>query len=257
MTPGRKRCVVFRFDFEGFLHYFEMRDLTIDCNRSNQPAFQKNLRGYSLDAWVIAAKSARISNVRAVGTWANPGEGFPCRVYHDGSTNRRDRIEIDGCENIRPIGYLTAISVFDQAGGLVAGFIRHCVVTDHPAGAAFGAGGWRHFSVDHNHTLNVHTGVTIDTHDYYDVQISRNHFRNCMRGILCNGSGVYRQISIHDNVFEMNPRTAAPCIDAGYAHFTGRLYGNTVFQRSRAIPIISKGPHTKVAARENKVHLLK
>ena len=191
------------------------------------------------------------------GTWANPGEGFPCRVYHDGSKDRHDRIEIYGCENIRPLGYLTAISVFDQAGGLVGGFIRHCTVTEHNGGAAFGAGGWRHFSVDHNHVRNVHTGITIDTHDYVDVDISRNHFHNCMRGVLCNGSGIYRRIRIHDNVFEMAPRTGAPCIDAGYAHFTGQLYRNTVYQRSRAVPIISKGPHTEVVSHDNKVRLLR
>jgi hypothetical protein len=254
-TPGRQRSVIFEYDFQGFLHYFELQDLSIDCNRERQPAFQESLRGYSLDAWIIAAKSAKITNVRARGTWANPGEGFPCRVYHDGSRDPADRIEIYGCENIRPLGYLTAISVFDQAGGLVGGFIRHCTVTEHNGGAAFGAGGWRHFSVDHNRIRNVQTGITIDTHDYVDVDISRNHFHNCMRGILCNGSGIYRRISIHDNVFEMAPRTGAPCIDAGYAHFTGQLYRNTVYQRSRAVPIISKGPHTAVVSRDNKVRL--
>lgn len=116
-----------------------MRSLTVDCNREKQPAFRKNLSGYSLDAWIVAAKSAKITSVRALGTWANPGEGFPCRVYHDGSKDSGDRIELFDCENIHPLGYLTATSVFDQAGGLVSGFIRRCVVTKHADGVAFGA----------------------------------------------------------------------------------------------------------------------
>ena len=61
------------FDGE-WLNYFELRDLTLDCNRDKQPAYVKRLSGFALTAYMIAAKNARITNVRALGTWANPGK---------------------------------------------------------------------------------------------------------------------------------------------------------------------------------------
>ncbi len=253
-TPGSTRAVIFEYDFQGFLRYFEMANLTIDCNRANQPAFQKNLRGYSLDAWVIAAKSAKISNVRAVGTWANPGEGFPCRVYHDGSRDPGDRIEINECENINPIGYLTAISVFDQAGGLVSGSIRDCRVLNHPGGAAFGAGGWRNFKVIGNYARNVGNGIVIDTNDYHHVDIARNHFHGINGwAVLYNGKGVYDDIRIHDNVFEMSPAARGAALRTGDAKTTTRIYDNTFVQTDTKIPILAKGKNTESVLKNNVV----
>jgi hypothetical protein len=253
-TPGRERCVIYEFDFQGFFQYFELSDLTIDCNRQNQPAFTRNLRGYTLDAWIIASKSAKIRNVRSLGTWANPGEGFPCHVYHDGSKGNQDRIEVSGCENINPIGYLTAISVFDQMGGTVGGSIHDCTVTDHLKGAAFGAGGWRHFNVHHNVTRNVAIPIVIDTHNYYDVDIFANRFYHCGDwGILFNGSGVYQNINIHNNIFEMADGAQAPCLNTGRARVTARVYRNTFIQKNRALPYFWKGPNTKADLKQNVV----
>jgi hypothetical protein len=223
----------------------ELKDLTIDCNRSNQPAYRSNLKGYSLDAWIIASKNARIMNIRAIGTWANPGEGFPCHVYHDGSKGSSDRIEISGCENINPIGYLTAISAFDQLGGTFSGFIRDCTVTDHAGGSAFGSGGWRNFDVFHNVTRNVSIPIVIDTHNYYNVGIFENRFYNCSAwGVLYNGGGVYENISIHDNIFEMGTAAVAPTLVAEHDHdFTEHIYS----EKCRCA--ILKGPILKPSQR--------
>lgn len=253
-TPGHERCVVYEFDFQGFLQYFELKDLTIDCNRSNQPAYTKNLKGYSLDAWIVAAKRASISNVRALGTWANPGEGFPCRVYHDGTRNGDDRIEISGCENINPVGYLTAICAFDQQGGTFSGFIRNCLVTDHAEGAAFGAGGWRNFDVCNNVTRNVQIPIVIDTHDYYDVGIFGNQFYNCRKwAILMNGGGIYENIKIHDNVFDIAPGAMPPFVWTDKAKLTVELAHNVFIQTDKSLPFFREGPNTKASVHDNLV----
>ena len=254
ITPGCECCVISHFDFQGFFKYFALKDLTIDCNRSNQPAFKKNLKGYSLDAWIIAAKNAKIENVRAMGTWANPGEGFPCHIYHDGSKSGGDRIEISGCENLNPVGYLTAISAFDQLGGTFSGFIRNCLVTDHPRGSAFGSGGWRNFDVSHNVTRNVAIPLVIDTHNYYDVRIFENRFYNCGAwGVLFNGAGVYENISIHHNIFEMADTATGPCLNPGRSKGTITVYRNTFIQKNVAAPVLVKGPNMKASVRENTV----
>ena len=39
-TTSAQAFVVSHFDFEGFLGYFEMSDLTIDCNRTSQPVYE-------------------------------------------------------------------------------------------------------------------------------------------------------------------------------------------------------------------------
>lgn len=181
----------YEFDFEGFLNYAEVTDLTIDCNRANQsavsmartfndlttangnatatslqanftsadlhkhilsryvpsstyvgvvnsatsiglssssstntpvnatgsatwPASIDGLNGY-LNAVAIAAKSAKILNVRALTCYAVPGEGFPLMIDHDGTKNNADFAEITGCEQINPYGYMTAVMVYDQS----------------------------------------------------------------------------------------------------------------------------------------------
>jgi hypothetical protein len=56
-----------------WLRHFELRDLTLDCNREHQPAFRQDLSGFALNAYLVAAKNAKITNVRALGT---------CRIMH-------------------------------------------------------------------------------------------------------------------------------------------------------------------------------
>ena len=76
-TGNTNYPVISRFYDGVWLHHFELCDLTLDCNRENQPVFANNQNGSALSAYLIAAKSATITNVRVRGTWANPGEGFP------------------------------------------------------------------------------------------------------------------------------------------------------------------------------------
>ena len=275
--------ILYRFDFQGFLNYCEVRDLTLDMQRDTQAVYLNdtartriisatttagsttitssnanftsadvnlrisgtgistnlttivsvtnsttavlslaatgagtnsiNINGYGyLEALVLAAKSAKLYNIRTVGVYANPGEGFPLRVYHDGSVDSGDRIEIFGCESISPRGYLTAISVFDQGGGTVSGFIKNCFVKDGPSVVGFGAGGWRDFEISDNRTDNVGVGIVIDTHDYYNLAIERNHFVNCaIWGMLINGGGVYQNLKIRGNYISTSS-TSQNCV---------------------------------------------
>ncbi|MGI8438571.1 MAG: hypothetical protein ACR2NX_16995 [Chthoniobacterales bacterium] len=238
--------------FDGiWLNYFELSDLTLDCNRAHQPVFLQNESGFALDAYLIAAKSAKITNVRVLGTWANPGEGFPCIVMHDGSSGNSDRIEVSGVENLNPMGYVTAISVADQSGGSASGFIRHCLVTDHKDGSGFGSGAWRNFEVAYNITENVAIPIVIDTHNYRNVRIHRNRFYGCsVAGMLANGGGIYERIRIYNNFFEMGPH-AGPCINAGNARITGEVRDNVVVQRGVKEQVIAKGPASDVTESGN------
>jgi hypothetical protein len=126
---------------------------------------------------------------------------------------------------VSPEGYLTAISVFDQTGGLVGGFIENCSVTDHPRGAGFGSGGWRNFEIRNNYTNNVAAPIVIDTHDYYSVRIWGNRFYSSTdHTLLFNGSGVYQGINIYDNVFDQS--SGGPALMTNNAKVSTQIYGN-------------------------------
>lgn len=250
---GTNYAIISKY-FDGvWLKYFELRNLTLDCNREKQPVFFNHKKGCALSAYLVSAKNAKVADVRVRGTWADPGEGFPCMIAHDGSSGNEDRIEISDVENLNPLGYLTAISVLDQHGGSVSGFIRNCLVTDHKDGSAFGSGGWRNFEVSHNRTRNVAIPIVIDTHDYRDVRIHHNRFRNCLGwAILCNGGGVYEGIKIFDNLFEMGPK-AGPCVNSGNGRVELDVRRNRIVQTGSAEPIVSKGPNTNATLRGNLV----
>ena len=172
-----------------------------------------------------------------------------------GGADPGDRVEISGCDNINPEGYLTAISVFDQTGGSVGGCIRNCTVTDHAGGAAFGSGGWKNFAVADNYTSNVNTGITIDTHDYRNVTIYGNQFVNLSQyGIIFNGSGVYDNIAIHDNIFDCSPHgNAANVLVTGNARVAVSLYDNVIKQGKTGFPALAFGPQTSGMVNENTI----
>jgi hypothetical protein len=244
--------VLSNFDFEGFYDRVQISDLTLDCNRANQPSFNKGYRG-SLQALTTAVRHAKITRVRALGTWANPGEGFPFSVLSSGSTDASNRIEIDSCENLDSKGNLTAISAFDQGGGRISGFIRNCLVTNNPNGAAFGSGGWKNFRVSRNRTFNMGAGIVIDTHGYENVLIEGNHFYGTQRyGILYNGSGQYKNIVIRNNFVEME-KSAEWGLVTGNATVTTRIYNNTFIQSSLVRPVFWVGSKTKGILRSNVV----
>ncbi|MGI8820703.1 MAG: right-handed parallel beta-helix repeat-containing protein [Chthoniobacterales bacterium] len=234
--------VLFNHDWEGFYDRIEIADLTVDCNRANQPAFVQGKRG-NLIALTTACRHTRISRVRALGTWANPGEGFPFSVISAGRS-ATNRVEIDSCENLDSVGSLTAIAAFDQSGGRISGFIRNCLVTGNPNGVGFGAGGWRNFAVVGNTTRGMGAGIVIDTHDYENVRIVRNRFYDTRRwGILYNGSGVYRDILVRKNYIEM-AKDAEWALVTSNAKVRTQIEGNTFISDSTTRPLFWIGPHT-------------
>ena len=223
----------------------------MDCNRVNQPVFTKQQQG-TLAAITTAARKARIVRVRALGTWANPGEGFPFSVLSSGSSDGSNRVEIDSCENLGSLGRLTAISAFDQTGGRISGYIRNCLVTDNPHGAAYGAGGWKNFEVSDNRSFNMGAGLVIDTHNYENVVIQGNRFRATRKyGLLLNGRGEYKNIIVRANVVEMDKRGEA-CLFTNAANVTTRISDNTFIQNSSAYPTFLIGANT-IGVLENNI----
>lgn len=244
-------AVIWKYFDNDWLRYFEMSELTLDCNRATQPVFLENRKGAALDAYLIAAKSARITNVRALGTWANPGEGFPCVVMHDGSDYNDDRIEISGVENINPIGYLSAIGAIDQNGGAVTGFIKDCLVTDHLNGTAFGASASRNFKIYNNTARNVAIGVTFDTFPARNLDIFGNRFHNVTGwGVLFNNGSVLKNVKIHDNLIEMTPNAGAVFV-GGQVSASVRIYRNRVVQPNPSGGIINGSPKLTGQLRDN------
>ena len=81
-TDGEQQAwVVYNFDWEGFFDKIEISDLTVDCNRVNQPSFTRGFCG-GLNALTTASRHATIRRVRVLGTWANPGKDFPLVSSH-------------------------------------------------------------------------------------------------------------------------------------------------------------------------------
>ncbi len=250
-VAGTSAAVVANFDAAGFFDHVEVADLTIDCNREEQPVFVRGEKG-DLTALTTACRNARIRRVRVLGTWSNPGEGFPLSVISAGSSDGSNRVEIDECESISPRGSQTAISAFDQSGsGRLSGFIRNCRVVDGPEAVGFGAGGWKNFRVSGNTTIGLAAGIVIDTHDYENVLIENNRFYETRRwGLMCNGSGIYRGLVIRGNRFEMLP-TAEWCLATSKAKAEVQIEGNTFIQGSTYRPVFWIGRHTRGVIRGN------
>lgn len=92
-TAGDQAAVLYRRDFSGFYNYNEVSDLTLDTNPLNQAIYTGSLNGY-LEGAIISAKSAKIHNVKLIGAYAKPGEGFPLSIQHDGSTGQTRQITV-------------------------------------------------------------------------------------------------------------------------------------------------------------------
>jgi len=243
-------AVLYNFDWEGFYHYIEISDLTLDCNRNNQALCSRGRPGV-LNALTTATRNAKITRVRALGTWANFGEGFPFSVLSSGTKDGSNRVEIDSCENLNPMGPVTAIAAFDQTGTRISGFIRNCTVTNDPAGVGFGAGGWKNFEVSHNRTRNLGAAIVIDSHDYENVRIQHNEFRrNISYGLLYNGSGKYQDIVVENNFIEM-AESARGGVMTNEATVSTQIRKNTIIQKSPTVSALSLGQKTKGIVSDN------
>jgi hypothetical protein len=235
--------VLYNYDVGGFHDSIEITDMTLDCNRDNQSLISAGSKG-TLNALSTASRNARILRVRAIGTWANPGERFPFSVWSSGGADGESRVEIDACENLNPAGTTTAISAWGAPQSRIAGYIRNCLVTDGPESAAFGAGGWKNFRVSGNVTRNVGAGIVIDTWDYEDVVIERNQFQRTGKwGICYNGAGAYRNIIVRQNYFGMEP-SAEWALGTLEAAARTTIIGNQVEQKSAAWPAFVIGAKT-------------
>jgi hypothetical protein len=106
--------------------------------------------------------------------------------------------------------------------------------------------------VTDNYARNIGNGVVIDTADYHHVEIARNHFYGINGwAVLYNGSGVYDDIRIHDNVFEMTPAVKGAALRTGDAKTTTRIYRNIFIQTDPSVPILASGKNTKSVLKHN------
>jgi hypothetical protein len=70
---------------------------------------------------------------------------------------------------------------------------------------------------------------------------------------LFNGGGVYQNISIHGNLFEMSDTATAPCLNNGQAMITTRIYRNIFIQKDTAAPYFLRGANAKAHLEKNVV----
>ncbi|MBS0659695.1 MAG: hypothetical protein JSR82_15755 [Verrucomicrobia bacterium] len=234
-----------------------VRDLAFDGNRDRQPAYRLGAPSW-ISALVLWTKHGRIENVHVRNTYSRPGEGFPVTIYSTGGTETRPhRAEIERVWVDRHDGYATSIAAFDQTGGCVTGWIRHCRVTGYggpPSSAAFGAGGWRRFAVEYNRVEGMAAGVVIDTHDYADVRFAHNVFLRLWKfGFLINGSGRYDRLTIRHNRVQLLAREPGALLKFDSAKLRGlRVKDNSLQGNRYAVPI-ETGPVAKGVLLRNRL----
>ena len=233
----------------GYLNYYSVRNLTIDCNKRQQPVFLSSLRGAKLYAIRGGANNADIINVRALNVWNYSGrrlesEGFPLNVEHDNSRKKADLILFDGCEVVNPEGYNTAISAVAAprtTGSEFETIIRNCRVVNHLIGSCFSPVGATATDISHNYAYNCGTGTTMDTGNFSNVRIHDNRLVR-MHGKAVNmfgGAGRYSNIAIYDNYFDLASDAFHAIGQSGPGMVRNiRIVENTIIQRSKTVQSI-------------------
>lgn len=185
------------FDFNQLAERIEVSHMTFDCNRANQSGYPTGAQ--ALDAIALYTKLGYVHDVEVKGVWANPGEGFPIRLYTSGGTRADRDLRIERVRCMDAEGNMTIISCFDQTGGSFTGYIKDCVVRANHGCVGFGSGGWDAFEVSGNTATGCDAGIVIDTHKYRNVRILNNHFEASRYAILANGGGPYDEFIIANN----------------------------------------------------------
>lgn len=249
--------VISYWGFPNPLNYIELRDFTVDANRGGQPSFQRQRPVHTTLGVIMAyVRQARLTNVRAQGTWGGgKDEVFTFTLVHGGGKRPGDRIEILRCDNLNPVsmqGGIAGICAFDQEGGTFGGFIRECVVTDNLFGGGVGASGTTDFVIADNHVRNVSNGTNFDTHPNTRLDIHGNHYDGIRDyGILYNSGYLNTDIRIHDNTIVMAPTATSAAIHAGNTKGSVTIYNNRLIQRSDRSPAFIIGPNLTGVIRDN------
>lgn len=246
----------------GYLRYYSVRNLTLDCNKANQPVYKNLANRAKLYAIRGGANSADIINVRALNIWNYSGrglesEGFPVNVEHDNSASNTDLIVFEGCEVIDPEGYHSAISAFTAprtTSGSFRTIIRNCRVVNHLIGSCFSPVGAAHTEIYGNYADNCGTGTTMDTGNFVNVRIHNNRLIK-MHGKAVNmfrGAGKYLNIAIYDNYFDLDIHAYHAIGHSGRGTVRDiQIYGNTIIQRSKRSQAFVFTPGTTGTIRDN------
>jgi hypothetical protein len=198
----------------------------------------------SLNGTQIQTKQGKLKNIKLLGAWANPGEGFPLSIQHDGSNSESDLLEINDCEVLDAQAVaMTAISAFDQVGGVCTCVVKNCLTTATPLqdpthgrviawgaraisavnglsynGSSFGGaltGGI--VKILNNRSIGCNLGFNHDTWDSYNIEIAGCHIESYPDntgygggGITFNSTNIQKNIDIHDNYVYVSPSGGVP-----------------------------------------------
>lgn len=155
------------------LQSVEICNLTIDCNRQNQPAFTSN--NGRVGAIDLTAKDAYIHDLRVINSFSSTGSGS-IRLLHDVVGGKG----IYKIENVDIVDHVSAAGTDSSAIAItnlttpnnVTGFIKNCKITGTNY---WGLDIWQvnNFSIESNTILNAHSPIALRENCQY-VTISNN-----------------------------------------------------------------------------------
>ena len=210
----------------------------------------------SLGAFYASSRNARIIDVKVMGCWADPGEGFPFHVNHLGGLQPNDRIDFICCENLDSEGYSGGLGAFDQSGtGRFTGIIEGCTVANNVTGVGIGASGTLNYQIKNNIIRNVYAPIIFDTWANDGMEISGNQITGAGAGggINCYTGYDNTNLHIHDNYIS-NANTGGTCIYlASSATMSVRIHDNTLISNNPASPAISLGETITGSVGPNKI----
>jgi len=204
-----------------WLDYFEIRNLTLDCQWPLQSAREdENVKYGGVHANVIEGK---VVNVRVI-NWGSNGlnpassEAFP--IFLETFSAEDTFLLIEGCEVEKQHqyqgGYATAIMVQTMQPGAgdripegtrqsLAGIVRNNR-TVGIYGHGFGCGRSENVVFLDNVAVGCKTGFNCDTGHNRGIEISRNRFELCNQGVHVGNqsSGDFRDFRITENLMELN-----------------------------------------------------
>lgn len=203
------------------IQYFEISDLTIDCNRANQPAYTAPTAYNSgIRAFQVNVYSGRAENVRVLGVFQREGppagvnnEGFPFHFFHDigpqvpDVTHYEYRVDMVNCESISNRGYAGGMGIVAQGttqGREFTSRIHNSLVYDNPDGVGMGA-----HEVSDCVLVNS-GGINFDTWPNNGIKIHGNRIVGGI-GNGINGYSGYANKNVW--IYNNNIESAAACIN--------------------------------------------
>ena len=169
---GETRQVI-SLDGSTALESVEICNMTIDCNRQNQPAFTSN--NGRVGAIDLTAKDAYIHDLRVINSFSSTGSGS-IRLLHDVVGGKG----IYKIENVDIVDHVSAAGTDSSAIAItnlttpnnVTGFIKNCKITGTNY---WGLDIWQvnNFSIESNTILNAHSPIALRENCQY-LTISNN-----------------------------------------------------------------------------------